>query len=55
MVAEEVAVVEPSHPSWPKDGDHLFTEWEIYSKTELYRRCVHPKCKHWEKKPVPKG
>lgn len=48
----------PSGHTWPSDGEHLFTEWMALTgppKAKQYRKCVHPKCHHFEEREAPKG
>lgn len=39
------------HPPYPND-DHLWSDWQPFDKMHVYRVCIHPDCKHVEKRKV---
>jgi len=43
--------------NWPKNGEHLFGPWMANTglpRPTQYRKCVHPKCNHFEVRDAPK-
>lgn len=40
---------------WPADDGHLWGPWMTRTRTEQYRKCVHPECTAINTREAPKG